>query len=168
MLAVLGNPQVYSAIKRIGASEALGPQRYELLGIFGHAAVVPELLVKMECRNPLVASRAAAAFTRITACEVQTETVAVVRANDPAAESPQEEEIEVNLPDLRLAHAYWEKHSNRYWAGTRWSHGVEVSRPLSPPEIHRLDLRTRWEISLREHFFGRRPSKPEGGMSDIL
>ena len=64
---------------------------------------------------------------------------------------------EVPVPDPELAARYWQANEQRYRQATRWCRGLDVSQGLEALEA--LDLESRFETLLREHFLGKRALK---------
>ncbi|ATB41055.1 hypothetical protein CYFUS_006517 [Cystobacter fuscus] len=143
LLAVLGKPEDMFRIRAAVSDIALGPTRFELVGWFGHPALVEVLFPAMEEEEPLTAAAAAMAFRRITGVSAD------------SAQRVELEEDEVHLPDPTMARIRWHKLKDTFGGGTRWSWGENVERGLTDAALVAMDLPSLAEGRLRDAFHGR-------------
>lgn len=157
MLAILGGPEDLPVLLSLGRERALGPARFDLLASFGHPACVELLIFAMEREPPSSAAAAAAAFARITGEVVETSrrVPAIAQGGDSLSEEEQQEGDEVFVPDSARARSLWDgRRANFEKGSSRWIRGKDAESLLPPHLSSRIDLRTRWERSLRAHFDG--------------
>jgi len=156
LLAVLGSPVELDRMLAAGRAAALGPRRFELLGAYGHPLVIELVFDGMKADDPLAASAAGAAFTRITGEAIESAERRVVQPAGGAPPDEFEREFlpEVTLPDLRRAREHWQAHQKRYSHGTRWCAGFDLSQPASREVLGKLPLPARYEACLRAHYGG--------------
>lgn len=166
LLAVLGDPAdlalvAGAAAGRVGDGRT-GPRA---LGALGHPGGVGALLRAMDSEDPLRASAAGAAFTKITGTDVASDHRATIR---PPGETPDdfEEEFleEVALPDSATAQAFWRDAGPSYAKGTRWCRGADVSSGCPAELLDELDLESHWEACLR----GRLRGTWKGAASELV
>jgi uncharacterized protein (TIGR02270 family) len=165
LLAILGQPSDLEIIRRLGSTVELGPERFGLLGAFGHPAIVGDLLSAMESETPAEAAAAATAFTKITDRDVESQARATVPPEDGSEPDEFEKEFldEVVLPDRALARQYWDELEPEFSAGTRWCRARNLSHLVHPMILDELDLESRWEACLR----GRRNGSWAGNLRDL-
>lgn len=156
MLAILGNESDVKAMQKIARNIELGPQRFEILGSYGHPEIMNDILKALDDPDPSVAVAAGQAFTRITGMDIESDN----QAESFPEDSDQSNDLEQNvagdaiLPDSQLARSHWESVKNRYSQGTRWGGGHNLSRGVSDEIISTLDMLTRWESRLRGKYDG--------------
>lgn len=143
LLAVIGQPEDVFRIRAAVSDTTLGPNRFELIGQFGHPALLEALIPVMEDGNPLEASSAGLAFQRITGVSVN---------SDQRIEI---EEDSIPIPDARLARTRWFELKNMLSGAMRWAYGVNVEHGLSATSLAAIDLPSLAEGRLRDAFHGR-------------
>jgi hypothetical protein len=157
MLAILGSPEDLPLISNLGREPSLGPARFDLLASYGHPDCVELLIVAMERESPSSAAAAAAAFARMTGEAVETgrRVPATAKTGDSPSEEEQQEGDEVFVPDTARARSLWNsRRENFRKASSRWIRGENAASLLPQHLSPRVDLRSRWELSLRRHFEG--------------
>ena len=156
LLAVLGKPIELPRILALGKAAELGPRQFQILGAFGHPEVMELLLEGIAIKDVRQAVAAAAAFTKITGCTVDSDKRATLPPADGSVPDEFEKEFldEVKLPSLELAKAHWQKVKSQMSKGTRWSRGFAVSQGANGQVLDQLDLESRWEACLRGRFDG--------------
>jgi uncharacterized protein (TIGR02270 family) len=147
LLAVLGKPADLFRIRAAISDESLGPARFELVGQFGHPALVETLFPAMR-EEPLTAAAAALAFRRITGVSVDSDRRVEVDEN------------EVHVPDPAMARSRWLELKDTLSGGTRWAWGVNVERGLTDGALVTIDLSSLAEGRLRDAFHGRFDNGP--------
>lgn len=141
ILAVLGEPSDLRRFRRVGQATKLGPERYSLLGVYGHPGVVHDLLVAAQSDDEEASLTAKAAFTRVTGL--------TILAADAELE-PDETEL-----TLKQAWDWWERQESRFHSGCRWSWGIDVSsRQVKPEWTDILPMSSLIDATLRAHYFG--------------
>jgi uncharacterized protein (TIGR02270 family) len=155
VLAILGKPQDLYLMLDAGKAAGLGPQRFRVLGAFGHPAVMEMVLKGIGDKDPLTAVAAGQAFTKITGADIESDK----RVQVPPADGHEPDEFEkefldeVKLPDLDRARAHWSKVRDQFSKGSRWCRGLDLSN-AGREILDRLDLESRWEACLRGKFEG--------------
>lgn len=154
LLAVLGTPHDLPALVDLAGNAALGPTRFAVLGAFGHPGVVEALLPEIAGQEPRSAVAAAAAFTKITNCRIDSEQRVTLPPDDGSTADELEQEFleEVFLPDPELARQHWSQLRERFSHGTRWCRGFDLSQGTPAEVLAQLDLESRWEACLRGKF----------------
>jgi hypothetical protein len=147
MFALLAEPSQLNAVLSLVRNTALGPERFELAGLLGHPALVKDLLTAMSWQDAGIATAAAAAFEKITGAEV---------TSPDAAETSPDQTAAAPTSGVEAAHEFWRTEGARFSRAARWSRGRDVSRPINNEALLELDLETRWEVLLRDHFYRRR------------
>ncbi len=157
LLAILGTPTNLNAIRQAGRSLALGSQRFEALGAFGHPGVVDDLLEAMANPDVRTAVAAGRAFARITGLSVDSgERVPLPPEGGREPDEFEQEFLdEVHLPDAARARASWDGVRERFTAGTRWCRGFDLSHGAAEDVLAQLDRESLWEERLRARFEGR-------------
>lgn len=151
LLAVLGQPDDLQRMLYLGKDVALGPQRFEWLGTFGHPGVIDLILEGFKSKNPREAVAAGNAFTQITGFDVESQK----RVTLPPEDGHEPDEIEKEflddafLPDFDQAQAHWQKIKDAFAKGTRWCRGHDLSQSPPSPILDRFDLQSRYESILR-------------------
>ena len=156
MLAVLGGPDDLPDVLRVARCAELGPARWQVLGAFGHPAMVDVLLPELAAADPASAAAAGVAFTRLTGHDVESDRRAAAPA--PGVGQPDDFEAEfeetVALPDPERAYQHWSQHRARFGQTARLCRGHDVNQPLAPETFAELDMAARREIFLRARFRG--------------
>ena len=157
MLAILGGPEDLEKILAAGRCEELGLRRFHLLGAYGHPGAIRDLLQGIASKDPAIAIAAGAAFSRITAADIEAEDDADL------PEIPEEENEWIGaavLPDPQKAKDYWRREHSRYASQVRWLYGVAVDGEYEENALREIDLQSRWRLRLRLHFHGRQLFSP--------
>lgn len=154
LLAILGTPSDLERILATAKATELGPLRFQALGAFGHPGVVETLLEGIENEDPLTAVAAGAAFTKITAEDIEADKAVQVPPEDGSEPDEFEQEFldEVTLPNPAFARAHWQKVKDNFSNGTRWCRGLNLSRGATNETIAQLDLESRWQARIRGKF----------------
>jgi hypothetical protein len=153
LLAVLGKPQDLPRMLAIGRAAERGPRRFELLGAYGHPAVVDVLLEAMAGQDP---ESAAAAFTKITGVEVDSDR----RVQRPPSDRGEPETLqregllETVLPDVDRARAHWGQLKPKLSHSTRCCRGFDLSQGASEEAMSHLDMQSRCEALCRGQYEG--------------
>jgi len=154
MLAILGEPQDLEIFIDAAQSEALGPERFALLGSFGHPGAIDAILAGLVHKDARAAAAAALAFKALTGLDVNSGRR--VKVGPPAEQDSgaEDEELfdEVEVPDAEKATRHWSEIKERYQGSLRWARGRDVAGPRAHEIAEALDLRTRWEANLRARF----------------
>jgi len=139
-----------------------GPERYRILGTFGHPETVDTLLRAMAGLDLAAAAFAGQAFTKITGEDVDSGRRTVVPPADGKETDEFEAEFldEVPLPDERKARAAWEKRRPEFSKGTRWCRGIDLSRGCPDAVLDALDRESLWEARLRGTLAGTWKGRP--------
>jgi len=156
LLAVLGKPQDLSRILTVARAADWGPRRFELLAAYGHPAAVDELLDAMGDPDPESAVAAAAAFTKITGIEVDSERREPAPSAEPGEPGAIDREVppEIVLPDAQQARARWNQMKPKLSRSTRCCRGFDLSKGASEPVLSQLDMQSRWEAICRGQYEG--------------
>ena len=154
ILAILGGPDDLSTICDPCWSEQIGASWFKILGSFGHPEAIADLIQGMENPNPRLAVAAGAAFTKITGCDVVSQT----RVQLPPEDGHQPDEFEKEfldeafLPDPSKARDLWKKVKGMYPEGLRFYRGKALGHELTRDLLNRLDLPSLREACLRARF----------------
>lgn len=157
LLAVLGGPDDLSLITTIGRAQELGPERFHLLGAYGHPGVIDLILDGITDPDPRAAVAAAAAFVKITGHDIESQDN---RVTLPPADGSEPDEFEtefldeVFLPDPEKARAHWENVKGRLSGAPRICRGFDLRQGLGREEFALLDMESRWEVCLRARYSG--------------
>ena len=156
MLAILGTPAELSRIEAIAGAASLGPRRFRAVGAFGHPALVPMLLQAMTSDDPATAAAAAAAFHKITGCDVTSGRRVQVQPKDGQAVDDFERQFleEVKLPDVSRATAHWKQAQGKFSSSERICRGFELGEVVSDEVFAELDMESRWEVRLHGRYYG--------------
>jgi pSer/pThr/pTyr-binding forkhead associated (FHA) protein len=156
LLAILGQPIDLPRIRRIGQAAGLGPFRYRVLGAFGHPQMMDEILAGLGPEDARRAVAAAAAFTKITGVDIESDERVTLPPEDGSEPDEFEREFleEVKLPDPKLAEQHWNKVKEQFRKGTRWCRGFDFSQTAGPDDLPELDMESRWEAGLRGKYHG--------------
>lgn len=156
LLAILGGTGDLPRIRELGRAAELGPDRFGLVGSYGHPALVDDLLVALRDEDPETAAAAGGAFTKMTGVPVEGPSTAQVPLDEPAeGAEPDAFEIEfvddVPIPDADLAEREWARLRQALGASERICRGVDAAR-IDERAFSALDLESRREVCLRRHF----------------
>lgn len=159
LLAILGVPSDLNAIRKIARADYLGPQRFAILGSFGHPEIVDEVLPSMMDSDPATAVAAGQFFTRVTGyrfdseqcIEFLCESKGVSLVPEPATS------VVAFLPDSDRALGFWRSVKGTYYQGCRWCCGQDLSNGITNENYPRLDALALWENRLRSKFYGSAP-----------
>src|SRR5262249_22578235 len=129
LLAVLGKHEDLPRMQLVARTPALGPDRFRILGAFGHPGIVASVLAGMVGKDALAAEAAGAAWLKITGVDVASGQRVAVPPPGGAPPSEFESEFldEVELPNPAKARAHWEKEKAKYQKATRWCRGTNLS-----------------------------------------
>src|SRR5205085_4468623 len=158
LLGVLGDPGDLSQVPSTGRDRSLGPQRFTMLGAYGHPETIDYLLGSLNDPDPEVASAAGRAFLKITGFKLSTERVQLPPAQG-ADDFEREFTEQVEVVDPQLAAERWQKESARFADGLRWCRGHNVTDGAGSV-LGVLDLSSRAEAILRDHFREIAPADP--------
>jgi hypothetical protein len=152
LFAILAGASELQVVRALGASAALGWERYRILVACGRAPAVEDLLAVMRGKDQVEAALAGSAFYRITGVSV-----ALARRMPlvPAGTEPDDFSDEIAGCDVARAEKAWSKLKGKM-AGARWTYGVdaEATPPESLPDA--VDLEASWAADLRAAFVGKR------------
>ncbi len=156
LLAILGKPAELPRFLTLTKSPDADPHSLQALGTFGHPGGLETLLAAMQSQNPRTAATAAAAFSKITGCLVDSDKRVSLPPEDGKEPDDFEEEFleEAKLPNLQLAREHWQKIQAPFSQGTRWCRGLDLSKPPPPEVLARLDMESRLETFMRLRFEG--------------
>ena len=133
----------------------LGPDRFGLVGSFGHPALIEFLLTEMDGADPAAAAAAGAAFAKMTGHNVDSGRKATVPPAEAGDDEFEAEFLdEVAVPDPKGAREKWEGLKPRLGQIVRLCGGEDASRGLSAEGYATVDMESRWEICLRAKFNG--------------
>ena len=154
LLAIIGKPFDLERILQVARAAELGPMRFHVPGAFGHPGVVEILLEAMQSKDPLTAAAAGAAFTKITGADIESDQKVLVLPEDGSEPNEFEQEFldEVTLPDPVSAQVHWEQVKDEFSSGTRWCHGLNLSRDTAHEFPALLDMESRRQARLRGRF----------------
>jgi hypothetical protein len=132
-IAAIAPPTDYKAIEAIAASPAVGPDRFRVVGAFGHPYFIDHLIREIERTDSDAVPSAFAAFTKMTGETVKTadEARRAWRALAP-----------------QLAHA------------ARICAGMDISGAVERSAFRRLDRESAWEFCLRARLTTGWPGTP--------
>jgi uncharacterized protein (TIGR02270 family) len=153
--ACVAPPEEYQTLGNVVAQQAAGPQRFRLLGAFGHPYFVERLILDMENVDPAAAVGAANAFEKMTGRNVESSRRVKLPADGkpPVDEFEAEFQDEAFLPDPDLARKAWQELAPTLARSPRICRGMDVSQPLSREQFALLDMESRWEYCLRMRLF---------------
>jgi len=156
MLAVLGAPEDYRLMQAVASCAELGPDRFRLVGAYGHPGLMPLLLEALASDDAATASTAGAAFTKMTSLDVESGDRASLTPADGSEPDEFEAEFldEVMLPDPEKARFYWEALEPKVGHAPRLCRGYDVSRGLDRVAFAALDMQSRWEVCMRARYNG--------------
>jgi len=156
ILAVLGDPRHLDTFAAMAANEAMGPQRFRIIGAYGHPALVQPILETLAHPDPETAAAAGVAFEKITGFNVESDAVADAAPPRGSADDEFEAEFvaQVNLPDPARAHTLWQHVAPSLVAGTRFCRGADMNRPLDAATFDSFDMESRRETWLRSRYLG--------------
>lgn len=156
VLAVLGTVEDLPLITEIANDAALGHRRFEVIGLYGHPALVPLTLEHMASEDPLVAVAAGKAFVKMTGLDVESEDRVTLPPEDGS--EPDEFELEfldeVKMPDPIVAGKKWTEVASDLGSATRLCRGFKLN-DNGHIFLDQLELESRWETSLRERYHTR-------------
>ena len=109
LLGVLGRPVDLPSILAIGSNSELGPDRFRVLGAFGHAGIMELLLQAIAGAEANDAVIAGEAFERITGTSLAWNSQAAASSEQPVAVEGGAPPEELLLPGAEQARADWEK-----------------------------------------------------------
>jgi uncharacterized protein (TIGR02270 family) len=147
-LAAVAPPEEYRLIGTVAANPAAGPDRFRVIGSFGHPYFVDFLLKEIENPDPAVAASAGAAFEKITGWNAQS----LLRKKPPADGEPETPESAF-VPDPTSARKHWAEVAPRLAHSPRIARGFDVSQGVSREIFDALDMESRWEYCLRMRLF---------------
>ncbi|MEZ6117695.1 MAG: FHA domain-containing protein [Pirellulaceae bacterium] len=155
LFALLGEPSDLDIVIQILRNPRNKAARFEIARLFGHWAVIEDLIVTMESNQPHDVVRAAEAFSGITGINIDSsERVALLPEDGSEPDEFEQEFLDrVFLPDLPKAKQFWNQQQASYKKGTRWCCGNNASAGSTSFRVS-LDLRSRWEVTLRDHYHG--------------
>lgn len=156
LLAILGKPQDLPRILSLANTATLGPERFRVLGAFGHSGVMETLLKATESTDPLTAVTAGAAFAKITGKDIDSGKRVTVPPKDGSTPDDFEKEFldELTLPSPDQARSIWTKMKDQFSKGTRWCRGLDLTKGCPAEVMAQLDLESRCEACLRGKFEG--------------
>lgn len=161
LFAVLAGGDRLPAIRGLLKRKDLGAARYRLAGIYGHPALLDELIAVLESSDAESSAAAGWALQRITGADLPTVEGLAAQGGDQEPASP--------LIDPQAASRYVRSAQQRFAAGDRFCRGVNLTagQPWQPQP---LDLVSRAEAILREHYHGRRAAsrQEKGAYSGLL
>jgi hypothetical protein len=130
---------------------ASAPDRFRVVGAFGHPYFIDLLLTEMGNSDPATALAAAAAFHKMTGRDVESNTRVKISPDGkpPADDFEAEFQDEAFLPDPELARKHWQELAPTLARSQRICRGMDVSQPLSREQFVALDMESRWEYCLR-------------------
>jgi uncharacterized protein (TIGR02270 family) len=151
--AAVAPPDEYQVVVSVAVNAAAGPDRFRVIGSFGHPYFVELLIKQMENADPLVAGSAAAAFEKMTGRSVAS------RPRTGPGGGPSGEGSEAGAPavpfapDPASAQQHWADLAPSLARCARICRGMDVSQPLSREQFAALDMESRWEYCLRMRLF---------------
>ena len=154
LLAILGGAEDVRRMTTIAKNQGLGLARFKLVGSFGHPTLVELLLAELANPDPEIAAAAGAAFSKITAQDIDSKDRTTLPPEDGKEPDDFEAEFldEVTLPDPELARTGWNKMKPQLSRAIRVCRGFDMSRGASPEVLAKLDMESRWEFFLRSKF----------------
>jgi uncharacterized protein (TIGR02270 family) len=162
LLAILGTPEDARSIAALATNAALGPQRFRLLGTYGHPALMDLVLTALVEPDPAIAAAAGGAFTKMTGQNIDSDKKAKLPPENGGEPDEFEAEFseEVTLPDPEIAHRHWKLVKPVFQQACRLRRGFDVGGALTPEVFGALDMESRWEILLRARFQGKWSGSP--------
>jgi uncharacterized protein (TIGR02270 family) len=151
LLAILGDAQDVGLMTTVARSAGLGPERFELIGSFGHPGMIEGLIQTMEQGDATSAGAAAAAFTKITGLNVDSGRRTFARSSDDDFDAEFQDEVVV--PNSGMARKLWAEHGAQLKKATRLGRGLDLGQGL-PTVLDQLDMESRQEAYLRARFQG--------------
>jgi uncharacterized protein (TIGR02270 family) len=155
LLAAVSPPEEYQTIGAVAAEKAAGPERYAVVGAFGHPHYIEWLIAEMSNPDPASATAAGNAFMKMTGRDVESNKRVKVSPDGkpPADDFEAEFQDEVFLPDPELARKHWQELAPSLARSPRICRGMDVSQPLSREQFAALDMESRWEYCLRARLY---------------
>jgi uncharacterized protein (TIGR02270 family) len=151
LLAVLGSADDARRVAALVQVRELGPARFACAAASGSPALVEPLIAEMAAEDPESAVAAGAAFTKLTGEDVTSTRTATVGGGDGEDAPPEDT---VALPDPARARDAWQRLAPALARAERIYAGVDVARALDAQAAARLDMESRWDLSLRARYHG--------------
>jgi len=154
LLAILGAPEDARLVATLATTAALGPGRFQLVGTYGHPALMDLVLTTLTEPDPAIAAAAGAAFTKMTGQNIDSEKKAKLPPENGSVPDEFEAEFqeEVTLPDPEVAHRHWKLVKPVFQQACRLRRGFDIGGALTAEVFGALDMESRWEILLRARF----------------
>ena len=153
LLAILGSPSHLELISGLTSHVEIGARRFQILGAFGHPALIPLLLKGIAESDPETAAGAGAAFSKITGADIAADIAVAGPTAQPQADDAEPGEPMI-LPSPERALQHWKEVKDSYAKGTRWCRGFDLSGGVTDAIMAELDLASRWDACLRGRFEG--------------
>jgi uncharacterized protein (TIGR02270 family) len=157
--AAIADADAIPVMQRVLAQPVEGVSRARIAARCGHPALMQIVLDDMTSADPLVASAAGEAFTRVTGIDV-----AGKRTTLPVKEDADEFEREfaddVWLPDAARAQQAWTQRKQGWENCTRWCRGCDISTRLTRDDRYRIDLEALGDFGARAALAGERVTAP--------
>ncbi len=156
LLAILGGQEDLSLVAAIGNTTEVGPDRFRVVGTYGHPQLIELVLAGMADPDPGTAWAAGRAFTKMTGLDIESNTKATL----PPAGGGEPDEFEaefleeVMLPDPERARHLWQKVKGLHGDAPRICQGYDITRGLGREAFAALDMESRWEACLRAKYYG--------------
>jgi hypothetical protein len=162
LLAILGTPDDARLVATLATTPALGPARFQVVGTYGHPALMDVVLAALTDKDPAIAGAAGAAFTKMTGQNVDSDKKAKLPPENGGEPDEFEAEFqeEVTLPDPEVAQRHWKLVKPVFQQASRLRRGFDVGGALTPEVFGALDMESRWEILLRARFQGKWSGSP--------
>ncbi len=156
LYGILGQPSYLQRILTLGEATELGPDRFRVIGAYGHPATVDALLARMSDADAATAFAAGEAFTRITGIDVDSDRREKLEPEDSSESFETEEEFleEVALPDAQLAESHWNAVKDQLSQAVRCCRGRVLGDIVNEQMLAGLDMQSRWEACLRGKYYG--------------
>jgi hypothetical protein len=122
MLAAAAPPQDYKFVESIAANKAVGPERFRVIGAFGHPYFLDHLVSVLEGADAEAIPAAARTFEKMTG---------------------------VAVANGREARKAWRELAPRLANAQRICRGFDMSQPLDRQAFALLDRESMWEVWLR-------------------
>ena len=122
MLAAVAPPQEYKFVESMAANAAIGPERFRVVGAFGHPYFIDLLVRVLEGADEEAVPPAARAFEKLTG---------------------------VAVASGREARDAWRQLAPRLAQAPRICHGLDMSQSLDRQSFALLDRESAWEFCLR-------------------
>jgi uncharacterized protein (TIGR02270 family) len=151
LLAVLGTQADVPLFQEVVGMRELGPERFLLVGTFGHPSLMEEVLRAMESGGAATAAAASLAFRKMTGIDVNTSQRVAVPLEE-GQEGDEASTEEVLIPDAVVARGHWSRLKGTLSGVTRLCMGADAMKGGTQDWRRGLPLDARWEHSLREHF----------------